>query len=55
MSSYSKGKEFELRTKAILEEILDKSELELKLQNESEMWVVPRDSRIYHQKWWIYI
>ena len=33
MSSYSKGKEFELRTKAILEEILDKSELELKLQN----------------------
>lgn len=50
MSSYSKGKEFELRTKAILEEILDKSELELKLQNESEMWVVPRDSRIYHPK-----
>lgn len=50
MSTYSKGKSFELRTKAIIEKLLYNSELELKVWGESEMWIVPKNSQTFHQK-----
>lgn len=50
MNSYSKGLAFELRTKAIIEKMLCNSELELKVGNGSELWVVPKNSQTFHQK-----
>lgn len=50
MNTYSKGLAFELRTKAIIEKMLCNSELELKVGNESELWVVPKNSQTFHQK-----
>lgn len=50
MNTYSKGLAFELRTKAIIEKMLCNSELELKVGNKSEMWVVPKNSQTFHQK-----
>lgn len=54
MSTYIKGKAFELRTKAIIEKMLCNSELELKVGGESELWVVPKSSQTFHQKSYTY-
>lgn len=55
MSTYIKGKAFELRTKAIIEKMLCNSELELKVGGESELWVVPKSSQTFHQKSYTYL
>lgn len=49
-SSSAIGEAFELRTKSVIERLLEKSELQLKIEGQSEMWVVPRDSRTFHHR-----
>lgn len=44
------GEAFELRIKSVIESLLDKSELELKVEGNSELWIVPKGSHTFHHK-----
>ena len=49
-NSYTKGQEFELRTKSVLEKLLHNSQLKLKVDQQGELWIVPKDSSTFHHK-----
>ena len=49
-SSSEIGEEFELRTKYVIESLLENSELKLKVEGKSEFWIVPKDSHTFHHK-----
>lgn len=49
-SSSAIGERFELRIKSVIESLLEKSELQLKVEGKSELWIVPKDSQIFHHK-----
>ena len=42
MSTTSKGDRFELRTQKLLTQVLRNGKFELKLEGESEFWIVPK-------------
>ena len=50
MSTTSKGDRFELKTQKLLTQVLRNGRFELKLEGESEFWIVPKDSDVFNKK-----
>lgn len=54
MNTILKGDDFEQRVQNILSSLIEKSELQLVLNNKDEMWIVPKDSDTYNKKKYTY-
>lgn len=55
MSTTSKGDRFELKTQKLLTQVLRNGRFELKLEGESEFWIVPKDSDVFNKKKYKYV
>lgn len=55
MSTTSKGDRFELKTQKLLTQVLRNGKFELKLEGESEFWIVPKDSDVFNKKKYKYV
>ena len=55
MSTTSKGDKFEIRTKNIITNLLSIGDFTLKVEGQSEFWIVPKNSSVFNKKRYKYV